>query len=192
MMNLGKYSLLLVFGLIVISAPIFAQSLADGFSQTAQTTRPSRLIKPYLDELDGKYAFMARCIDHGAHTVSLRGFFWANRNGHITDGEEDLTSIDQTSARVSLYGSYELNFNGIGNLTLMTSNGNVQNFSLLLSSDLDGSLSASLVGDDSVFGVHGTVKKQPFSPRIDDDDLLEMDVEIPDVNLIQTSYLCSF
>jgi len=191
-MNLSKYILLFFFGLIVISAPISAQSLTDGFSQTAQTTRPSRLIEPYLDELDGKYAFMARCVDHGAHMVSLRGFFFANRNGHITDGEEDLTSIDQTSARVSLYGSYELNSNGIGNLTLMTSNGNVQNFSLLLSSALDGSLSASLVGDDSVFGVHGTVKKQPFSPRIDDDRLLDLDVEIPDVNLIPANSPCSF
>jgi hypothetical protein len=180
-----------LLGLMVASASIFAQSPLNGLSQAHQPTRPSHSAEALSAELDGRYSFVARCVDHEGHNLSLAGVFVANRKGHITDGEEDFISSNQTSTRVALHGSYALDTNGIGNLTLVTSDDAIQNFSLVLSPDPGDSLSASLAGDDSVFGVHGTLKKEPLSPLIDSNYGLVLDDEIAKVDAMQSSYRCS-
>jgi hypothetical protein len=157
-----KYSYLL--GLILASAPIFAQSLPYGLNQTDQASQPTNSAQGNLKGLDGRYTFEARGVDHESHKVALAGAFVADGKGHITNGEEDFSSVDKALTQLTLHGSYNLDANGAGTLTLETSEGATQSFSFFLSPALAGSQSASLVADDSVFGVHGTLNKQVSLP----------------------------
>ena len=173
-----------LLGLIVASAPIFAQSLPYGLKQADQTTRTSDSVQSSLKDLDGRYAFATQGVDHESHKVVLAGAFVADGRGHITNGEEDFNSVDKTLTQLALHGSYTLDANGSGTLTLMTSEGTTQSFSFFLTPALVGSQSASLVADDSAFGVHGALTKQIFLPFIDGSYSFNLGGETPDADVM--------
>ena len=171
-------------GLIIASAPIFAKPLPYGLTRADQSTKSRDSTESRLKEFDGKYSFAAHGVDHDAHKVALAGAFIADGRGHIINGEEDFNSVEKTATRLSLQGSYTLDTNGAGTLTLMTSDGTVQSFSFFLTPTLGKSQGASLVADDSVFGVRGTLDKQLLVPFIEGNYNFNLDGETPDADVM--------
>jgi hypothetical protein len=182
MNNLKKCTYLLA--LIITSAPVFAQSLPYGLKQTDKLTRSSDSEENVLKELEGTFTFAAEGIDHDSHKVALAGAFVADGKGHITKGEEDFNSIGKTLTRLSLEGSYTLNTLHAGTMTLKTSDGATQSFSFFLTPGLANFKSASLVANDSVFGVHGTLLKRTFLPFIDGNYNFNLNGETPDADIM--------
>jgi hypothetical protein len=171
-----------LLGIILASSPSFAQSLPFGLKPVDQVSRSSDSAESVFKEFEGKYTFTAQGIDHDSHKVALAGAFIADGKGHITKGEEDFNSVGKTLTSLSLEGSYTLDTHHAGTLVLKTSDGTTQNFSFFLTPG--NSKSASLVADDSVFGVHGTLEKQLFLPSIEGNYNFNLDGETPDADVM--------
>lgn len=168
--------------MILASAPSFAQSLPFGLKPADQASRSSESAESVLTEFEGKYTFAAQGIDHDSHKVALAGAFIADGKGHITKGEEDFSSVGKTLTRLSLEGSYTLDAYHTGTLTLKASDGTTQSFSFFLTpGDFKN---ASLVADDSVLGVRGTLEKQLFLPFIEGNYNFNLYGETPDADVM--------
>ncbi len=116
----------------------------------------------------GNYTFSVQAVDSSLHKLALLGSITADGKGHITAGEEDYNSSEGTVTQLGIAsGSYTLNANGTGTLTLIALNGVTESFSLWVPQIPGKVQNAALVADDSVNGAYGTLNKQATPASLD-------------------------
>jgi hypothetical protein len=119
-------------------------------------------------EFVGNFTFSVQAVDSGLHKLALLGSFTADGKGHITAGEEDYNSSAGTLTQLGIAsGSYTLNTDGTGTLTLIAVNGANESFSLWVPQIPGKVQNAAIVADDSVNGAYGTLNKQVTPASLD-------------------------
>lgn len=146
-----------------------------GVSANAQTTSPTPVSPTYSNaNLSGTYVFRLHAeglSNTSPYTYSMIGTFTSNGSGTITSGQFDLnngaTASPQTPGQLT--GSYTVNTDGRGQLTLNVASANLPNKS-------SGSLVLSLVLESSARGrvievaqnetASGLLQKQAAAPSL--------------------------
>jgi hypothetical protein len=167
-MVINKY---FVLAALIVPAPVLlAQTLPFGLKPTkaAVTPNPAATNENELANFVGNYTFAVQGVDSSLHKLALLGSITADGKGHITAGEEDFNSSQGTLTQLGVgSGSYTLNSDGTGTLTLIALNGVTESFSLSVPQIPGKVQNGALVADDSVFGASGTLNKQASPASLD-------------------------
>ncbi len=137
----------------LVGNPCLATATAGTFDVAASPTA----------QFSGSDALMLRGVNHSAEAgeplkVEI-GSIVADGKGDISSGEIDIDSASATFERLPVTGTYTLDANGAGKLTLKTDEG-TQSFALTLST-ASGGQELAILGDDATetYG-SGTLSKQ--------------------------------
>jgi hypothetical protein len=162
---LTRKSLSLI-GLFITTVPtVLAQKpLAFGLQQSDLTLSKAAIgTENETANFKGPYSFSLQGSVAGQNisspNVGVVGSIIADGKGRITSGEEDYVSLNGTFAQLPVTGSYSLNANGFGTLTLVSSK-MTQTFSLFVPQVPGQVQNASLVETDDLAGVSGSLNKQ--------------------------------
>ena len=158
---------LVLAGLMIAAAPaLVAQNLPYGLKQSSPVALSNAKAKkpgPQAKAFKGQYAFALHGASVGGQSVSreegIAGSITADGKGNIISGVEDFNSATGTFAQLPVAGSYTLDANGTGTLTLV-SDQMTQTFSLYAPLTGTKIQNASLVQIDGTAGTGGTLVRQ--------------------------------
>lgn len=159
----------LTFTLMIVVAPaLFAQNEPFGLSVPRTPAVDSTVAQKsgsLVGALKGRYTFAVHGALAGAQGGSRElgsvGSIVADGKGHIISGIADFQSAFGSFSKVSLTGSYSLDVDGIGTLTL-TSNERTTTFSLLVSREAGQIQKATIVQTNRHAGTVGSLVRQEF------------------------------
>lgn len=130
--------------------------------QTAQQALSINIAAPGNNnaELSGQYAFLLQGFD-ATGPVAIAGSFVADGRGNLTSGIEDINRTSGVTASLAFTGTYSVNADNRGTMTLASTQG-ASTFTFALGSIVTGvaSLGHAIEFDATGTNVAGIVKKQ--------------------------------